>query len=191
MEREPWTILGYIVVILPYTANMEPADVVLNSIPLWLSLKGLLLQHMHTNTVAMIAAATGEVEIVLPQLIVPRTAEGFRAKVRVLRNQPLLHGCDVNTVEGRKDGPFLFMEQGDPSGGPPNPYDRKGKSLMTDNGQTKDSNMAFNKLWDSWVAVNQAQKPITIQEVSNHQNPNCFFTSPPPPPPTQPHPHSL
>ncbi|KAF5198027.1 reverse transcriptase, partial [Thalictrum thalictroides] len=102
VEKEPWTVLGHLLIMLPYDGNIITDELSLERVPLWMSVKGLLLQHMHMDTVQMIASAAGEVEIVLPQIIVPRTAEGFRAKVRVLVNTPLIQGCEVNTVEGRK-----------------------------------------------------------------------------------------
>ncbi|KAF5179537.1 hypothetical protein FRX31_030877 [Thalictrum thalictroides] len=101
IEKEPWTVIGHLLIMLPYDGNVNTDELRLERVPLWMSVKGLLLQHMHMDTVQMIALAAGEVDIVLPQIIVPRTAEGFRAKVRVLVNTPLIQGCEVNTVGER------------------------------------------------------------------------------------------
>ncbi|KAF5202474.1 hypothetical protein FRX31_007939 [Thalictrum thalictroides] len=102
IEKEPWTVIWHLLIMLPYDGNVNTNELKLERVPLWMSVIGLLLQHMHFDIVQMIASAVGAVDIVLPQIIVPRTAEGFRAKVRVLVNTPLIQGCEVNTVEGRK-----------------------------------------------------------------------------------------
>ncbi|KAF5197098.1 hypothetical protein FRX31_013315 [Thalictrum thalictroides] len=77
---------------------MIAANVRFETIPLWMSFRGLELEHMHTDTVRMIGSAAGIVRTVLPVGVIPRTAEGYRARVDVFVHLPVVQGYTFNTL---------------------------------------------------------------------------------------------
>ncbi|KAF5205518.1 hypothetical protein FRX31_004895, partial [Thalictrum thalictroides] len=95
---QPWHIMGCILLIEPYTSQMNSAAVVFNRIPLWICFKGLLLEHLVKTTISMIAADAGEVIDVQPENDHPTSADDFRARIWVDINKPLLKGTFVNTI---------------------------------------------------------------------------------------------
>ncbi|KAF5199989.1 hypothetical protein FRX31_010427 [Thalictrum thalictroides] len=97
-EQQPWSVLGFLVLIQPFSTEMVTENVLFNTLPLWMSFKGLELEHLHANTVKMIGSAAGEVTTVMPTGIIPRTAEGFRARVNVDIHRPLVQGWPVTTL---------------------------------------------------------------------------------------------
>ncbi|KAF5192140.1 hypothetical protein FRX31_018272, partial [Thalictrum thalictroides] len=66
--------------------------------PLWMCFSGLELEHHSTEIIKMIASAAGFVNEVLPVGIIPRSAEGYRARVSVFVNLPLVEGTMVNSL---------------------------------------------------------------------------------------------
>ncbi|KAF5202703.1 hypothetical protein FRX31_007710 [Thalictrum thalictroides] len=98
-DHQPWVALGCLILIQPFSNGMNASFIIFNTIPLWLSLKGLALEHLNYKTVQMIAAQAGEVDHVLPVGVIPRSAEGFRALVRVNVQLPLVQGYPCNTLQ--------------------------------------------------------------------------------------------
>ncbi|KAF5178356.1 hypothetical protein FRX31_032056 [Thalictrum thalictroides] len=101
MERiiadQPWIIIGRLLLIQSFSADMEVHLVTFNTIPLWLGFRGLQLEHLNSAVVSLIASAARNVLNVLPQGVIPRTAEGYRARVEVLVSNPLIQAITVNT----------------------------------------------------------------------------------------------
>ncbi|KAF5196968.1 hypothetical protein FRX31_013444 [Thalictrum thalictroides] len=97
-EQQPWTIMGSLVLMEEFRTGMIAANVIFETLPLWMGFRGLELEHLNTKTVRMIASAAGIVQTVLPVGVIPRTAEGFRARVGVLVHLPLVQGYTFNTL---------------------------------------------------------------------------------------------
>ncbi|KAF5205185.1 hypothetical protein FRX31_005228, partial [Thalictrum thalictroides] len=97
-EQQPWTVLGCLVLIEEFAVEMIAANVRFETIPLWMSFRGLELEHLNTNTIRMIGSAAGTVRTVLPVGVIPRTAEGYRARVDVFVHLPVVQGFTVNTL---------------------------------------------------------------------------------------------
>ncbi|KAF5207558.1 hypothetical protein FRX31_002855, partial [Thalictrum thalictroides] len=97
---QPWQVLGCLILMEKFSTPTDPDTIVFKRIPLWMTLEGLKLQHMSAKTVKGIATAAGRVRKVLPKKFLPRTAEGYRAQVRIDIYQPVVWETDVNTIEG-------------------------------------------------------------------------------------------
>ncbi|KAF5187602.1 hypothetical protein FRX31_022811 [Thalictrum thalictroides] len=82
----------------PFTTGMDSGSILFQTLPLWMSFIGLELEHHSTEAVSMIASATGVVNQLLPVVIIPCKAEGYRAQVKVDVNYPLVQGTMVNTL---------------------------------------------------------------------------------------------
>ncbi|KAF5193605.1 hypothetical protein FRX31_016808, partial [Thalictrum thalictroides] len=98
LEKQPWQVLGHVILIEAFSTVMDAALVGFESIPLWMSFSGLELEHHSTETVRMIATAAGSVNEILPTGIIPRTAEGYRANVNANIHRPIVQGTIVNTL---------------------------------------------------------------------------------------------
>ncbi|KAF5205195.1 hypothetical protein FRX31_005218 [Thalictrum thalictroides] len=101
-----------------YSPNhcMMASKVKFDSMPLWMSFKGLQLEHLHADTVRLIAAAAGVVLIVLPVDIIPRTAEGFHARVNVKGAKATGSGIPVQyTSLGHRRNNCTFPVNDDPA----------------------------------------------------------------------------
>ncbi|KAF5187366.1 sieve element occlusion b [Thalictrum thalictroides] len=99
-DGQPWQVLNCLILMEKYSPPTDPESVVFKRIPQWITFKGLLLQHFNVNTIRSIASAAGYVRQVLPKKNLPKTAEGYRAQVRVDIYKPLVWGTFVNTIEG-------------------------------------------------------------------------------------------
>ncbi|KAF5178378.1 hypothetical protein FRX31_032033, partial [Thalictrum thalictroides] len=97
-EQQPWVVMGCLILIETYSTGMVAANITFDRLPLWLSFKGLELEHLNSETVKLIGEAAGSVTSVLPRGVIPRSAEGFRAQVQVNVNEPLVQGQFVNTL---------------------------------------------------------------------------------------------
>ncbi|KAF5202828.1 hypothetical protein FRX31_007585, partial [Thalictrum thalictroides] len=97
-EQQPWVVMGCLILIETYSTGMVAANITFDRLPLWLSFKGLELEHLNFETVKLIGEAAGSVTSVLPRGVIPRSAEGFRAQVQVNVNEPLVQGQFVNTL---------------------------------------------------------------------------------------------
>ncbi|KAF5195632.1 hypothetical protein FRX31_014781 [Thalictrum thalictroides] len=97
-EQQPWVVMGCLILMESFSTGMVAANVKFERLPLWMSFKGLELEHLQSETVRMIGSAAGDVTSVLPVGVIPRSAEGFRARVNVNVNEPLVQGYPVNTL---------------------------------------------------------------------------------------------
>ncbi|KAF5199581.1 hypothetical protein FRX31_010832 [Thalictrum thalictroides] len=97
-EQQPWIIMGCLVLMEEFSTDGIAANVRFETLPLWMSFRGLELEHLHTETVKMIGSVVGIVQIVLPVGVIPRTVEGYRARVRVFVHLPLVQGYTFNTL---------------------------------------------------------------------------------------------
>ncbi|KAF5180398.1 hypothetical protein FRX31_030015 [Thalictrum thalictroides] len=97
-EQQPWTILGCLVLMEEFSIGMITANVRFETLPLWMSFRGLKLEHLHIETIRMIGSDVGIVQTVLPVGVIPRTAEGYRARVGVFVHLPLVQGYTFNTL---------------------------------------------------------------------------------------------
>ncbi|KAF5198011.1 hypothetical protein FRX31_012402 [Thalictrum thalictroides] len=97
-EQQPWVTLGCIILMEPFSAELNVSSIKFKTLPLWMSFKGLELEHMHLNIVGLIATAAGTVSTILPMGVIPRTAKGFCAHVKVNVLKPLVQGVAVNTI---------------------------------------------------------------------------------------------
>ncbi|KAF5203006.1 hypothetical protein FRX31_007410, partial [Thalictrum thalictroides] len=98
INKQPWQILGHLVLLESFSTGHDFKTIQFHTMPLWISFSGLELEHYSTETVGMIATAAGRVAEVLPNGVIPRTAEGYRARVHVLVQFPLVEGTMVNTL---------------------------------------------------------------------------------------------
>ncbi|KAF5208432.1 hypothetical protein FRX31_001989 [Thalictrum thalictroides] len=83
----------------PFSTDLNPFNIRFNTIPLWMSLGGLCLEHHTPDIVDFIAGTAGECIMVLPKMLVPRTSDGYKAKVTVKVFEPLIQGTPANTME--------------------------------------------------------------------------------------------
>ncbi|KAF5186482.1 hypothetical protein FRX31_023931, partial [Thalictrum thalictroides] len=97
-EEQPWKVLGKLMLMQPFSADMNPFDVRFNTIPLWMSMGGLSLEHHTAAIVEFIAGAAGECLLVIPRDLTPRTMGGYRARVVVQVFDPLIQGIPTTTV---------------------------------------------------------------------------------------------
>ncbi|KAF5200807.1 hypothetical protein FRX31_009606 [Thalictrum thalictroides] len=95
-EQQPWVVMGCLILIETYSTGMVAANITFERLPLWLSFKGLKLEHLNSDTVRLIGQAVGNVTFVLLMGVIPRSAEGFRAHVQVNVNEPLVQGQFAN-----------------------------------------------------------------------------------------------
>ncbi|KAF5204537.1 hypothetical protein FRX31_005876 [Thalictrum thalictroides] len=65
---------------------------------MWISFKGLLLEHLSVNSIRVIAEDVGEVSDVLPDKDLPRDANGFRAQIWAEIDKPILKGMKVSSL---------------------------------------------------------------------------------------------
>ncbi|KAF5203936.1 hypothetical protein FRX31_006474 [Thalictrum thalictroides] len=77
---------------------MDPFAVRFDTIPLWMNFKGLHLEHYTPGIVRFIGMAAGEVVTVLLEVLVPRSEEGYRARVKVKVFEPLKKGTPAKTL---------------------------------------------------------------------------------------------
>ncbi|KAF5175578.1 hypothetical protein FRX31_034835, partial [Thalictrum thalictroides] len=98
VEFQPWKVLGKLVLMQPFSAEMDPFAFRFDTIPLWMNFKGLHLEHYTPGIVRVIGTTAGEVETVLPEVVVPRSEEGYRARVKVKVFEPLKQGTPAKTL---------------------------------------------------------------------------------------------
>lgn len=60
-----------------FSKEMEAADVIFDSIPLWIGFKGLELKHYKPTIIKMIVSKGCEVDEVTPKEIIPRSLVGI------------------------------------------------------------------------------------------------------------------
>ncbi|KAF5182410.1 hypothetical protein FRX31_028003, partial [Thalictrum thalictroides] len=110
-DDQPWKIMGKILLIQPFSSEMDPSVVEFNTIPVWTSFEGLKLEHLHHTVIEMIAAAAGTVKDVNPKNGLPRGSEGFKARIELNVHEPILQGVPVNSVRwGRTWVNFLYKD---------------------------------------------------------------------------------
>ncbi|KAF5199757.1 hypothetical protein FRX31_010658, partial [Thalictrum thalictroides] len=97
-EQQPWVVLGSLILMETFSTGMVAANITFERLPLWMSFRGLELEHLHSNTVRFIGEVAGVVTNVLPVGVIPRTAERFQVLVNVNVNEPLVQGRFVNTL---------------------------------------------------------------------------------------------
>ncbi|KAF5203512.1 hypothetical protein FRX31_006901 [Thalictrum thalictroides] len=97
-NKQPWQILGHLILMEGFSTGQDYKSIQFQTLPLWISFTGLELEHYSTETVGMIATAAGRVTKVLPNGVIPRSAEGYRARVHVQVQFPLVEGTKVNTL---------------------------------------------------------------------------------------------
>ncbi|PIA29057.1 hypothetical protein AQUCO_06300020v1 [Aquilegia coerulea] len=96
-DEQPWKVLGKLLLMQPFSADMNPFDVRFNTIPIWVSLGGVALEHHTPLIVEFIAGAAGECILVLPKETLPRNVEGYKARVVVKVFEPLIQGTATTT----------------------------------------------------------------------------------------------
>ncbi|KAF5179352.1 hypothetical protein FRX31_031062 [Thalictrum thalictroides] len=97
-EQQPWVVMGSLILMETFSTEMVAANITFERLPLWMSFRGLELEHMQSDTVRLIGETAGIITNVLPIGVIPRTAEGFRALVNVNVTEPLVQGRFVNTL---------------------------------------------------------------------------------------------
>ncbi|KAF9591388.1 hypothetical protein IFM89_004073 [Coptis chinensis] len=99
LRHQPWQMLGYLLVLKPFSPDQVPNQTRFDTTPLWITFEGLHLEHQLPLFIERIATAAGRVLQVFPADNEPRDADGFRARVEVDLNHPLRQGRLVQTVD--------------------------------------------------------------------------------------------
>ncbi|KAF5184406.1 hypothetical protein FRX31_026007 [Thalictrum thalictroides] len=103
----------------PFSADTNPFAVRFTTVPLWMTFGGLCLEHHIPAIIEFISSAAGECLLVFPKELSSRSTEGFRARVVVKVNEPLIQGtpsmCPLPTAEQQDNIlqlEFLIWETG-------------------------------------------------------------------------------
>ncbi|KAF5183665.1 reverse transcriptase [Thalictrum thalictroides] len=97
-EEQPWKVLGKLLLIQPFSVDTDPFVVRFNTVPVWISFQNLPFEHHNPDIVEIVAGAAGETLEVLPKKVIPRSSEGYRARIAVKVFSPLVQGTPVKTV---------------------------------------------------------------------------------------------
>ncbi|KAF5176467.1 hypothetical protein FRX31_033945 [Thalictrum thalictroides] len=98
-KGHPWQVMNCIVLAKNLSSPTDPKSIVFNRLPLWISFRGLLLEHLSRDSIRTLAAAAGECGTVLPDKDIPDTTNGFRAHVQVPTGKPLSLGTFTNSLD--------------------------------------------------------------------------------------------
>ncbi|KAF5185426.1 hypothetical protein FRX31_024987 [Thalictrum thalictroides] len=79
VDEQPRKVLGKLVFMQPFTGDMDPLAIRFDTIPLWMSFKGLYLEQYTPKIVKLIAGAARIVLDVLPKELVPQSEEDHAA----------------------------------------------------------------------------------------------------------------
>ncbi|KAF5207229.1 hypothetical protein FRX31_003184, partial [Thalictrum thalictroides] len=95
-NMQPWHLCGHIVLMTHFISGMVAATHEIETVPIWLTMSGLHLEHHSLEAAAMIASAAGTVK----KIEFPKSGTGFRAKVGIKIAHPLVQGTPVNICDG-------------------------------------------------------------------------------------------
>ncbi|KAF5201190.1 hypothetical protein FRX31_009223, partial [Thalictrum thalictroides] len=93
---QPWQLHGHILLMIHYKPGMDAATQEIQTVPIWMNLNGLHLEHHSVDATTIIASAAGKVK----KIELPKSGLGFRARVEVNIENPLVQGTPVNICEG-------------------------------------------------------------------------------------------
>ncbi|KAF5194334.1 hypothetical protein FRX31_016076 [Thalictrum thalictroides] len=109
--RQPMQSLGSLILMQHFNREKEVEEVSFDTIPVTITFKGLLLEHLDPKVIIFMARRAGVVVAVEPNDSSPTTVEGFRARIIVNVHLPLVQGGSFNsTTKGKIYINFIYFD---------------------------------------------------------------------------------
>ncbi|KAF9609238.1 hypothetical protein IFM89_014432 [Coptis chinensis] len=83
-----------------FDTGMDPHNIQLNSVPLWFSFEGLHFDHCSQEAIKEISSSAGRFLKVDPPDGFPRLRKGYRARIDINVEEPIILGIEASTLTG-------------------------------------------------------------------------------------------